>query len=943
MNDIVRSFSDQLFGFGSFVLDRAGKQLLKDGQTVRIGNRAFDLLIKLVECAGEVVSRDELVAFVWPSTMVEETSLRVHVSALRKALDDGQGGARYIANVPGRGYSFVMPVTPMVRTSGAAALAFPPRAPAAPCKLPARPMRTIGRAGVIAQIGGQLARHRLISIVGPGGMGKTTVALAVAEHEASVYADGVRFVDLAALSDPALVVLAVAVEVGIPEARCASLSALAASLCEQRMLIVLDNCEHVIHAAATLVEAVLMAAPGVQFIATSREPIDANGEWVHRLAALAAPDLERSLSVAQVLEYPAVQLFVERAMANTDGFALSDANLSMVVHLCRRLDGIPLAIELAAARVDTLGVQGLVARLDDMFRLLTRGRRTALPRHRTLQALFDWSYALLSENERRVLCRLAMFRTRFTFEAAAAVAAGEEGAGADVIDCVMSLAAKSLVATETSGATVCHRLLYTARTYAADRLLDSGERHQVAGRHAAYFLGLFTHASAELDTLSVLDWHARHGYLMDDLRAALDWSLSPDGDAVVGAELVIATCQPVYGVGRLDSHRQRVELALESIARLTPPQPELELRTRIAWCNLSGQTRVAAATHARIVDSTVALAERIGSERQVVAAMHGACSGYFGQGNYPAALSLATRLRQCVGDDDPAAVLLSDRLAALCLHFLGNHRQARQLALKVLAHPEVRMSRECVSGVPKAVSMRIVLARMLWIEGQVDQAMQVGLESVALSQGCVPFVSCQALGVAAIPLALWRGDLDRARTLIAQLLALASGDALEYWESWGNGFAHIAAGRGASPTAGAPAWQWPNYGKEMDMFATLDASLLADEALARSEQGLVGWCAPEVFRAHGERLLHDGAPDAGALAEAMFLRAIAAAHEQQALSWELRAATSLARLWQGAARRDEAHALLDAVYGRFAEGFDTADLCAARALLDALTPGGSDA
>lgn len=452
--------SEQALAFGAFRLIRSQQLLLENDKPVRLGSRALELLTALVERAGEVVSRDELVAYVWPSTIVEESSLRVHVAALRKALGDGHGGARFITNVPGRGYSFVAPVARLAQTS----LPGPGVAPRSPShNLPPRLTRMIGRADVVATIAALLPERRFVTIAGAGGMGKTTVALAVAEELLASYVHGLRFVDFAPIVDPLLLPSTVASVLGISVPSHDPLPALSAFLRDRNILIVLDNCEHVVEAAAVLAESLLKGAAGVHVLTTSREPLNAEGEWVHRLGSLETPPESGDLTAAQVLTFPAIQLFVQRAMAVSDSFAISDGDAPILRDLCRRLDGMPLAIELAAARVDALGVHGLAARLDDSLQLLTRGRRTAVPRHRTLRAMLDWSFEYLPRTEQAVLRRLAAFKADFTMESAAAVASEGEIGSPEVIENVMSLATKSLLSTDASGEVIRYRLLETTR------------------------------------------------------------------------------------------------------------------------------------------------------------------------------------------------------------------------------------------------------------------------------------------------------------------------------------------------------------------------------------------------------------------------------------------------------------------------------------------------
>jgi predicted ATPase len=278
--------------------------------------------------------------------------------------------------------------------------------------------RIVGRDDTIAALTTQLAQRRFLTIVGPGGIGKTTVGVAVAEKVSASYEDGVWFVGLAPLPDPDVVASALSTVLGISLPSANPVSGLAGWLRDKRALIVLDSCEHVIGAVAAIAEAILKAAARVSILATSREPLRAEGEWVHRLSPLELPPRSDDLTPERALQYSAVQLFNERALAIADGFALDGDDIAPVIEICHRLDGMPLALELAAARVDAFGVKGLAARLDNRFTVLTNGRRTALPRHQTLRAAMDWSYEVLPETEQLILRRVAVFHGDFTINAA---------------------------------------------------------------------------------------------------------------------------------------------------------------------------------------------------------------------------------------------------------------------------------------------------------------------------------------------------------------------------------------------------------------------------------------------------------------------------------------------------------------------------------------------
>jgi predicted ATPase/DNA-binding winged helix-turn-helix (wHTH) protein len=468
---------DRAIEFGSFRLYPTRRLLLEGENPVRLGSRGFDILIALVEHAGELVSKDELMARVWPNTFVEECNLKVQVAGLRRALGDRRDSNRYLATIPGRGYRFVAPVTRAgVRSTPVERARH----------LPTPVGRMIDRADAVAALMAKLSRHRLVTIVGPGGIGKTTVALAVARGLIGASKAGVGFVDLASVRDPVLVPGALADAFGLEICSEHPIAGLIDALRDNRMLLVLDNCEHVIEAAAVLAAELLNGAPGLRILATSREPLRAEAEHVHRLPPLESPPASAGLTAAAALGFPAVQLFVERAAAAFGDFELDDANAPVVADICRKLDGIPLAIELAADRIDAFGLRGLAAHLDDPLHLLTGGRRSALPRHASLRAALDWGHDLLPLRERTVLRCLAVFAGSFTLEAAGAVVASAEITAADVVECIANLVAKSLIAAEVGGAVPCYRLLETTRAYALEKLADSGDLEELERRRAEY-------------------------------------------------------------------------------------------------------------------------------------------------------------------------------------------------------------------------------------------------------------------------------------------------------------------------------------------------------------------------------------------------------------------------------------------------------------------------
>jgi non-specific serine/threonine protein kinase len=517
------SASARVYRFGCFELRPAQRLLLADGAPSAVGARAFDLLLVLVEERQRVVSHDELLARVWPGLVVEENNLRQHVSALRKLL-----GAQALATVPGRGYRFTLPLDDD-RTAADAP-------PAAGRGLPANKPTLIGREDDLGAVLALLADTHLLTLVGAGGVGKTRMALEVADRVGADFADGVTFVELAPVTDPSLVVRTVATLLDVHEEASRSLDDTVVDvLRRRRMLLILDNCEHLIERCATFAEQVLRASAGTRVLATSREALGVPGEVAWRLPSLrTAPP--GAGSIDEFLAFPASRLFVARAQAVAPAFGLTNANFGAAARVCHQLDGIPLALELAAARVGALTVEQLAERLDDRFALLTRGRRTALQRHQTLRSLIDWSHDLLDEPERVVLRRLSQFAGGCTLDGAEAVCSAPPIVREQVFDLLAQLVEKSLVVLEAQADEPRYRLLETIRQYGLEKLLIADELEDTRHRHLAYCRELAERIRPMLTRAEQLRWHARAETELDNFRLALQWSLR-SGQAEQGLQL----------------------------------------------------------------------------------------------------------------------------------------------------------------------------------------------------------------------------------------------------------------------------------------------------------------------------------------------------------------------------------------------------------------------
>lgn len=919
-----------ILAFGPFRLQRRPPTLFAGDQPVRLGGRAIDLLVALAERPGEVVSRAELERQVWPNTLVEDSSLRVHIAALRKALGDGVGEARYIANVPGRGYSFVASVTrhpaPGEAPAGAAIGAR---------SLPIRLTSIIGRGEAVASLCADLAAHRLASIVGHGGMGKTALALAVAYQLHGRYADGACFVDLAPLGDASLVPKALASALGITVFGDSVIESLLAWLQPRRMLIVVDNCEHVLDAATLLIDRLLRVAPGIDVLATSREPLDAEGEWVHRLAPLASPPIGTD-SCAAALAYPALQLLVERASASVDSFALTEANLAAAIALCRRLDGVPLVIEFAAARVGLLGVHGVLEQLDDRLRLLGSGRRTVLPRHRTLRALIDWSYDLLPPAQQRVLRCCGIFHGPFTLESVIAVIGDGPGDAAAVRDAVLALVAKSLIASEPGPARSHLSLLEITRAYALELLSCSPDYNALAERHARHMIALMRECERDWEAMSGAAWLRTWLSAASNVRAALNWAFGPCGDPALGVRLSGAMMLQAARVLGEEELRGAARRALDAVKAGAPVDAKDEMRLHTVLSNASGPGSGVpyGDTAAPVPPSFAQALGEAEQRRQVdeqIEALYHVGSRLFGAADYPGAAGAAARVAELAGQSgDEAGIVLAERMRAQASHFLGDHAQGRALARRVLARLQVVLPLRLSSPVHRSVSMRIVLARALWMQGFGAQAVTAAEECADIaSDDLTPVSLAYALCLGACPVAFWRGDLASAQRLVERLEQHVQRHALAYWASWAQHFRRVlAAHQGAGSLAEMGI---PTDAMQVDHLATLAPSLALPAALSRCRAGLVGWSAPEVLRVHAEQV-HAGGGDA----EPLLAEALALSRQQQAAAWSLRCATSLARLWCEQGRRRDAETLLVAAMAAVSEERDSCDMRSAARVLESV-------
>jgi predicted ATPase/DNA-binding winged helix-turn-helix (wHTH) protein len=936
------------FVFGPFVFAPERQLLLQNEKKVRIGGRALDILTALVERSGEIVSKRELMARAWPNIAVEEGNLKVNMAALRRALGDGTGAGKYIATVTGRGYRFVAPVQPIV----ASGLAFGSSAAAARRhNLPTGRTRIFGRSDAIDAIHRDLHEARLVSIVGPGGVGKTTVALAVADHAFEEFRDGVWLVDLAPLRDPNMASIAIATAIGLAANSSDMLAALCEFLRDRQMLLVLDNCEHLIEAAAACINQILAEAAGVSILVTSREPLLVGGERVRRLPGLGTPPSSPHLDAEEALRFAAIQLFVDRATNRLESFELSDATASAVAEICRRLDGLALAIEFAATRIDAFGVSGLLKQLDERFPLFV-GRRAGPERHRTLTATLDWSYGLLSESEEALLRAVSVFAGVFDIEGAAAVS---NVAPTEVANALAELVAKSLLAVDLDGDDVAYRLLETTRAYCSDKRYASGEDGAIRQRHAEHLLAVLERATSEWAERPAGEWGSAYGRVIDDLRAALAWAGRDSTRRPLRIRLTLAGILLWNHFSLTEECAVQVSQAVEELDAAGLAGTAIEMKLKL-W--LGGATMFTRGLKPKAMDAlrrALVIAVQIGDTDY-----HLRCLIMIGiyelfTGEHDAGMRTLETFAAVAAAEDPSILPEGEVHFGIAELFLGRLQCARerlerlqQRDLRYFGSYAVRYLSDPI------VLVGSVLSQVQWLTGSPDTAARTAAVAVELAGQTSHHLSLNNILSYACPIFYWSGDYDECARYVGMLEEHVLRHGLVARRPVATFYrAALAYSRnGASPGGiedlrhAIEEFRQTNHLARMPYYLSVVADALAhggrvSEAEATIRRALhiaqtqgEGWCLPEVLRINASILAAQGQADE---AQALLGKSMELAVEAGALSWRLRAANDLAALWRAGSREDDARDMLLPIFSEFTEGFSTRDLAVATDLLGLLS------
>ena len=854
-----------VYEVGSWEIDADRRELRAHGRPVPIGSRAFEIIEKLAGCAGQFVSKDELVAHVWRGAVVEENTLRVHIHAIRKALGPDRN---LLKTAAGRGYRLLGRWTakqdsgrrtdPTFRASAAAHQTFRNNLPAA-----ASPM--IGRGPALQQLRDLVTAFRVVTLTGAGGIGKTTLAIELARNMLAEFDDGVCLVELASLTDPGLVPSTAAAALGRKaDSEVITAEHVARAIGTAKLLLVLDNCEHVVDAAARLIEAIVRQCPFASLLVTSREVMRVDGERVYRVLPLDIPDArseKRGSEQERLLGYSAVALFVTRTQALDDRFSPGTASMSEVASICRHLDGIPLAIEFAAAWAATLGVRQVASGLRDRFGLLTSRRRTALPRHRTLRATLDWSYRLLSEDERALLRSLAIFAGPFILDDAQAIAAAP-----DTVEWLSELVDKSLVVANSRGSATLYRLLETTRAYALEKLETSGALEAVARRHAQHHRDLFerTETETEWEARSTGELHADHAWRLDNLRAALEWAFSEKGDASIGVALTAAAVPLWMHLSSLTENRWRVEqaLALSPAAGTGDARREMKLHVALGASSVAEFPVKAEAAWERVLH----LAREIGDVDHQLRSLWGLWVQ-----RRRGALDLAQQF--CAIASTPADRLVGERMLAVSHHNLGDQSEARRYIERVVAGSSTRDASSNIIRfhINQGLAAQAFRARILWLQGYPEQAMQAASRALEQAMAANHVLSiCHVLAFAACPIAAWAGDLEQGQHYIGLLREYTTKHAMTFFRAWSDchqGMLDIQRGRVIDGTdllcSGFGELRSGNHGFRVLGFLGELASALGragrvDEGIAAIDEAIDGadrtderWIRPELLENPG--------------------------------------------------------------------------------------------
>lgn len=889
---------DTLFVFDKYRFNPVKRQLLRDEETVPLGSRATDILGLLIQNAGNVVEHQTLINEVWPDTFVESTALRVHISAIRKALKDGNDQEKFIVNVPGRGYVFTAPIQRISRLQNNPTFSASLPWGNGNGRLPVRLNRLVGRDITVNAAVQRLRENSFLTIVGHGGIGKTAVALAVASQMSAEFDHNTHFIDLSAITNGNLVPIALANRFQIPLHGNDVWQLVCSSLHDQRALLIFDNCEHLVDDIANIAETIRHIAPDIAILATSREPLRADGEWLLHMSPLDIPQVGETYRA--LLQNPAVQLFIERARAADSQFETTPENVTIIGRLCRYLDGIPFTIELLATRVDLFGLEHLESVLDDRLLLQTQGRRTALPRHQSIRAMLDWSYQQFSETEQNVFARLAVFRGPFSLSEACSVAGDNVITDKQVLQAVLNLTQRSMIERGTEEKAATYRLFGVSRSYAMEKLESSGETAQCAKRHMRMVECILEKADKTLLTVPRHNLAQQIDVRTPDIRAALYTAFEDPDEPSLAIRLATLWLRLSINLHIIDEYDYWTEKALELANNVENLGDSDRFALQLLAIVVSNLITGPLPDAARRITGLTELANKLGDPQSRTDACIGVYASAFGRADYPNALKCIGHLDEITRQHANAdREVITERMRAQVLHFLGLHNDAEIHAERLLAQfPDSREQQWMTHvQVDPRISMRWIKARYLWMRGHAVSATEYAQDALGRAYGDHPHAVAHVLSLAVIPIALWSGDDEKAQKFALELASHSRKYHYENWEEWAARFAqviHIRHGNGS--------WQkdaWTQFEgtdqKLLDHLPTFREDLLDSGTFARVQKEQVGWCAPEILRSHALSLYANDRAQFTTV-EMILRQSIALTERQNTPAWELRSRVSLIKM-----------------------------------------------
>lgn len=931
--------NELVFSFGPFRLIPRRHLLMRDGCAVKLGGRSFELLHLLVQRNGQLVGKDELIAAAWPDTFVHDGNLKVNISSLRRALGDTQAQPSFVATIAGRGYRFVAPVQVSIADVSDPAVA------AKSSDLSGLPHHRdmVGRETDIVHILADLRDKRHVTLVGAGGIGKTTLAVAVARAFEPNCPDGVCFVDLSTINDPALVPVALAAALGIRGNPNDALVAVLDYLRQRRTLVVLDNCEHVLSAAAMFANGIVVENGKSTLLATSREPLETAAEHIVWIDPLACPETSDNLTASQAMEFPAIELFARRASEWAD-YELADLDCAPVARICRALDGLPLAIELVAAKMTHHSAQDLLAMLDQHLSYRNPFAQDASPRHETLMATIDWSFQRLSHNEATIFRLASVFADAFELDDVAAIAGAAALKPAHVASGLGGLVGKSLVTAQMSETGLSYRLLDSTRRYAIARRQADPIDALALECHARRILALLKRSEEEYDGREARDWLERYRGRLADLRAALSWAFGAGHAPELGIALTAAAI-PLWSESSLLSESQRwVSLALTTADAM--PCDDL-LKAKLACSRGWGlfYARKQQNENEDIWLAAIAYAKSAGNPDYHMRALLGLSYYLLQIGHIARAIERLEELGELSRDhqDWPGAPD-GDRALAWAKAHAGDLQQSwHELSRQAAVYPRPKKrTRMAELDVDRYISTRFYLPIVAWLNGHMDYAAAAAHEAVEASASAGHLVSqSNALGLAALPVALYNSDLDGLARYTAQLQFILEREDIARWVPVQKYFAatlrDLNGDRGAVRDMRASVDELIEcrylmrigmyLGHLADVLARQGQMTEADEIIAVAfnyqEQNQERWCRSELLRVKASILQR-----AGRHADAVrfLVSAKQEAHAIGAMSFELRIANDLAAYYIDCNRNDDAIRVLQPLYQSFSEGFSTGSL-----------------